>query len=76
MCGVDLSASCVSVAARETPPELRERIGFIQADAVSSGLPDGSFDLVTSTMLLHEMPEEAVRALIQETGRLTAPGGG
>lgn len=75
VCGVDLSASCVSVAAHEVPPELHERIGFVQADVVSSGLPDGGFDLVTSTMLLHEMPEDAVRALIQETGRLTAPGG-
>lgn len=73
--GIDLSASCVSLAAHDAPSALRPLLSFAQADALASGLPDASFDLVTSTMLLHEMPEDAVRALIRETGRLTAPGG-
>ena len=73
--GIDLSASCVSLAAHDAPPALRPRLSFVQADALASGLPDAGFDLVTSTMLLHEMPEDAVRALIRETGRLTAEGG-
>ena len=73
--GIDLSASCLTVAAHETPAALRERVTFAQADAVASGLPAASFDLVTSTMLLHEMPESVVRELIAETGRLVADGG-
>ena len=73
--GIDLSASCLTVAVHETPAALRERVTYAQADAVASGFPAASFDLVTSTMLLHEMPESAVRALIEETGRLVAGGG-
>src|SRR6185295_749324 len=70
-----LSASCLKVAAHETPAELCGRVTFAQADAAASGLAEGSYDMVTSTMLLHEMPEQAIRALIVETGRLVAPGG-
>lgn len=73
--GIDLSASCVTLAAHAAPEPMRERLAFRQAEAVSSGLPAGAYDVVTSTMLLHEMPEAAVRALIAETGRLVAPGG-
>ena len=73
--GVDLSASCVTLAAHSTPEELRPRVQFVQADAVRTHWSDQSFDLVTSTMLLHEMPEAEVRGLIKEAGRLLAPGG-
>lgn len=73
--GIDLSASCVTVAAHETPEALRPRMKFTQADALASKLPANDFDLVTSTMLLHEMPEAVVHMLIAETGRLLVPGG-
>lgn len=73
--GIDLSASCVTVAAHEAPESLQSRVKFTQANALSSHLPVSGFDLVTSTMLLHEMPEDAVRRLIVETGRLLSPGG-
>ena len=73
--GVDLSRSCVTLAAHSTPEPLRPRLRFVQGDAQDTGLPAGQFDLVTSTMLLHEMPEAAVRRMIAESGRLTAPGG-
>lgn len=73
--GVDLSASCVTLAAHEAPEAMRERLAFRQADAIASGAPDAAYDVVTSTMLLHEMPEPAVRALIAESARLLRPGG-
>ena len=73
--GIDLSASCLEVAAHDTPADFRARVTFAQMDAASSGLLAGSYDMVTSTMLLHEMPENTIRALIAETGRLVAPGG-
>lgn len=73
--GIDLSASCLKLAAHATPETLRPRVRFAQADAAASGLPSGAYDLVTSTMLLHEMTEQAVRSLIAESGRLLAPGG-
>lgn len=73
--GIDLSASCLKVAAHDTPERLRSRVRFVQADAAASGLDSGAYDLITSTMLLHEMTEGAVRTLIDESGRLLAPGG-
>lgn len=73
--GIDLSAPCLKAAAHETPEHLRPRVRFAQADAAASGLPEGAYDLITSTMLLHEMTEEAVRTLIAESGRLVADGG-
>lgn len=36
---------------------------------------DGSFDLVTSFIVLHEMPADAIRALFAEALRVLAPGG-
>jgi SAM-dependent methyltransferase len=74
--GIDLSGSCVRLAAQiaETREEgLHTR--YIQADGAEVPLPDGSFDVVTSTMLLHEMPPEAISDLISESYRLLAPGG-
>jgi ubiquinone/menaquinone biosynthesis C-methylase UbiE len=74
--GVDLSPSCVRLAAcvsNERPEGARTR--FIQADGTSIPLPDGRFDLVTSTMLLHELPPDAIRGVIAESHRLLAPKG-
>lgn len=74
--GIDLSASCVRLAAQiaETRSE-GQRTRYVQADGADVPLPDGSFDVITSTMLLHEMPPEAIRQLIAESHRLLAPGG-
>jgi len=73
--GIDVAASCVTLAAHDAPASARGRVAFRQAEATTSGLPGGAYDIVTSTMLLHEMPEDAVRALIAETARLLRPGG-
>lgn len=73
--GIDLSAGCLRAAAQDTPAERHARVTFAQGDAAATGLPAGGYDLVTSTMLLHEMPEDAVQRLIAETARLVAPGG-
>lgn len=74
--GVDLSGSCVRLSAHlaEDRPE-RERVRFVQADGVNVPFADGSFDLFTSTMLLHEMPAAAIRELIAEAFRVLEPGG-
>jgi SAM-dependent methyltransferase len=73
--GIDLSESCLRLATLETPDALHNRARFRQADATAVPLPDGGFDVVTSTMLLHELPEAALHALIAESARLLAPGG-
>jgi ubiquinone/menaquinone biosynthesis C-methylase UbiE len=75
--GADLSASCLRIAAANVPAHLRAQIDYRQADATSTDpeTAPGAYDLVTSTMLLHELPSPALDALIAETGRLLAPGG-
>jgi ubiquinone/menaquinone biosynthesis C-methylase UbiE len=70
--GVDLSEPCLKLAAVDAKGV--PNVSFRQADARQTGLNE-KFDLVTSTMLLHELPGEAVDATLAETRRLLAPGG-
>ncbi|MGQ0385135.1 MAG: class I SAM-dependent methyltransferase [Gammaproteobacteria bacterium] len=72
--GVDLAAPCLRLACRRAN-ERGLAIHFRQADATDTGLEAGCADLVTSTMLLHELPAEVLPALVQEAARLLAPGG-
>ncbi|MEM6808334.1 MAG: class I SAM-dependent methyltransferase [Pseudomonadota bacterium] len=48
---------------------------LIQGIAEETGLPDESFDLVTSYILLHELPVAATRRVFAEAFRLLEPGG-
>ncbi len=50
-------------------------VQFIQADANDTGFEDGSFDLVFTTMVLHETSAEAVAKLFSECQRLLRDGG-
>lgn len=72
--GVDLAASCLDLAA-ERAHGRNLSIQFRQADACATGLASGHFDLVTSTMLVHEIPMEILPDLFAEASRLLAPGG-
>jgi ubiquinone/menaquinone biosynthesis C-methylase UbiE len=72
--GVDLAASCLRLAAQRAD-EQRLQIRFKQADAAATGLGTGSVDLVTSTMLAHELPLSVLPGLFSECARLLAPGG-
>jgi ubiquinone/menaquinone biosynthesis C-methylase UbiE len=72
--GVDLAASCLRLALRRAN-ERGLRIRFRQAGATATGLPAGSVDLVTSTMLLHELPMEVLPGVFAEAARLLSPGG-
>jgi ubiquinone/menaquinone biosynthesis C-methylase UbiE len=73
--GVDVSEPCLKLAAADAKFSNLSNIDFRQADARHTGLKGEAFDLVTSTMLLHELPEESVDATLAETRRLLAPGG-
>jgi SAM-dependent methyltransferase len=73
--GIDLSAPCLRLAAAQASETQQRNVRFRQADAVATGCPSGSFDLVTSTMLLHEMPPPVIEDLLAETYRLLQPGG-
>ena len=73
--GVDLSAPCLRLAARTAEQEGLDNIRFEQQDALHTGFDDASFDLVTSTQLLHELPVDEIKHLLAESHRLLKPGG-
>ena len=48
---------------------------FSQQNAEATGFPDGHFDLVVGTAMLHETSTKAIAAVLRENHRLLAPGG-
>ncbi len=50
-------------------------VHFLSANAEETGFPDGSFDLVTSAILLHETSLRGLPAILAESRRLLRRGG-
>jgi SAM-dependent methyltransferase len=50
-------------------------VHYSQQNAGHTNFEDGSFDLVVSNLLLHEIPQKLTRQIIAECHRLLAPGG-
>ena len=73
--GIDLSGPCLQLAAATVEARDLTNIRFAQRDALRSGYADSSFDLVTSTQLLHEVPVEGIEQILRESFRMLAPGG-
>ena len=73
--GFDIAAPCLRLAAVEAAESQLRNLAYRQRDVAHTGAPDASFDLVTSTMLLHELPEPAIHDALAETHRLLEPGG-
>ena len=71
---VDLSAPCLRLAARDAAKAGATHVRFRQMDCSRTDYADSSFDLVTSTMLLHEMPPETVERTLAEAHRVLKPG--
>ena len=71
---VDLSAPCLRLAARDAAKAGAQHVRFRQMDCSRTDYADSSFDLVTSTMLLHEMPPETVERTLAEAHRVLKPG--
>jgi SAM-dependent methyltransferase len=72
--GADLAAPMLRYAAARAAA-LGYSIHFAQQDATHTNYAEGSFDLIASTLLLHEMPRPAILALLRECHRLLRPGG-
>jgi ubiquinone/menaquinone biosynthesis C-methylase UbiE len=72
--GIDLAAPCLRLAVDRSNAQ-KLAIGFKQADAAATGLAGGGADLVTSTMLIHELPIDVLGEVLKESARLLAPGG-
>eukprot|EP00192_Tetraselmis_astigmatica_P012144 CAMPEP_0117662048 /NCGR_PEP_ID=MMETSP0804-20121206/7853_1 /TAXON_ID=1074897 /ORGANISM="Tetraselmis astigmatica, Strain CCMP880" /LENGTH=386 /DNA_ID=CAMNT_0005468937 /DNA_START=183 /DNA_END=1343 /DNA_ORIENTATION=- len=86
--GLDLSPYFLAVAAlrdRLDPSEVAfdfqkrregdKPIKWLHAKAESTGLPDGSFDMITIQFVCHELPQAATRDIFKEARRLLRPGG-
>jgi ubiquinone/menaquinone biosynthesis C-methylase UbiE len=77
--GVDLSPNFLAVAAYNTehspmnPDRARPR--WVHAAAEATGLPAASYDLVSASLMYHELPQSAAIAILQEARRLLKPGG-
>lgn len=50
-------------------------IAFVEANAEETGLPPGSFDIVTAVYLFHELPPKTREKVAAEIARLLKPGG-
>jgi ubiquinone/menaquinone biosynthesis C-methylase UbiE len=72
--GIDVAPACLRYAhARAQSMGLEAH--FRQANATALPFPDASFDLVFSSMFLHELPVKDIRAVFAEAQRLLRPGG-
>jgi ubiquinone/menaquinone biosynthesis C-methylase UbiE len=72
--GIDVSSSMVRCG-HALSVSLDLPINYHQMDASKTSFADGSFDLVVSNIVFHELPNGIRRRVILECSRLLAPGG-
>ena len=72
--GVDLAEPMIRVAHRLFEENGKRGI-FAQADASETGFGDGFFDVVTATILFHEVPVDLGQKIVREAYRILRPGG-
>ena len=70
--GIDLSDKMLGVARRKSKAD---NITFQHMDASKMDFQDGTFDLVTISLGLHDMPLEIRTAVLNETKRVLKPEG-
>lgn len=87
--GVDLSPYFLAVAHYRTQQRIKGETNhlptsyppnpkaprWVHAAAEATGLPDASFDLVSTVLLFHELPQSAAISIFKEARRLLRPGG-
>lgn len=74
--GVDVAAPVLRYAAARAVSLGTNNVTFIQANAEDlSRFDDDSFDLVYSSMFLHETSNSAMQKIMNEVSRVLAPGG-
>jgi len=72
---VDLAAPCLKLACHDAVQAQAQNVRFRQMNAYETDYAEDSFDLVTSTMLIHELPPKEIDRLFDEAHRVLAPGG-
>ena len=68
--GLDASPQSLARARRNVP-----QANYVEGWAEDMPLPDGQFDLVHSSVALHEMQPEQLQAILREVWRVLKPGG-
>lgn len=72
--GIDVSAPCLRFAAARSRARGRN-VHFAQMNAETLEFPDASFDVVFSSMFLHEVPRAGLSRIFAEAYRVLRPGG-
>lgn len=72
--GIDVAAPMLRYG-HARAESLGKRVHFSQQNAERTNLPDESFDLIVSHILLHEIPTPAIYKVLQECYRLLSVGG-
>lgn len=72
--GLDLSPYFLAVAHYRSQ-QRNAQINWVHAAAESTGLPASSFDLVSTFLMCHELPQLATINIFREARRLLRPGG-
>lgn len=71
---IELSEPCTRLAYQHAV-EQGLAITCVNGNVLDTGLEDNSVDIVTGSMLLHEMPDEIIKATLTEAVRILKPGG-
>jgi len=74
VCGIDASPEMIDVARRKARNAHRA-VQFRVEPVESLSFPDGSFDIVLSSLMMHHLPGELKRQALAEIGRVLRPGG-
>ncbi len=72
--GIDVSPGVVRYAAARAA-SFGLPVRFMQMNATELAFPDASFDMVFSSMFLHELPLKDIRRYFREAFRVLKPGG-
>lgn len=72
--GIDVSAPCLRYAHARSQGQ-GVKVHYKQRNATQTGFEDESFDLIFTSMFLHELPKKDIRAVFAEAHRLLKPGG-
>ena len=72
--GIDVAGPMVHYAHMRAS-RMGVAVNFMQALAEDTGFPDGHFDMVTSRIVLHEVPNAKNTEIMREISRVLRPGG-
>lgn len=67
---VDLSPEMLEIAQRDIHARKLNNIKIMLGDATDTNLPNNSFDIITISLVLHELPPELAAKILAEAHRL------